>query len=516
MQEQLLDSLQPILAPDALERKETKKHIRGSALLLAGRLVAVALNLGIQVLLVRYLSKSGYGAFAYALSIVSLASSVAVFGLDKAVGRFVAIYQEQRDYGKVFGTILLMVSTILSLGLAIVLLVFGFQRWLDQSLINDQEAVTLLLILIALSPIQALESLFIGLLSAFSKPRAIFLRKHIIGPCLYLLVVLLLILDGASTNVIAGGYLAAGIVGVVISSGTLIHVLRKKGLLSRAIFKKIKIPTREIFSFTTPLLVSDLVFVLRTQFVVVLLEYFRSTTEVAEYRAVFPVARINLIVYQTFLILFMPLASRMFARQDREGLNDLYGRSAIWIAVLSFPIFALTSSLSKPITILFFGSRYEESAAVLMLLSLGFYFSAASGFNGQTLRVFGKLRYIFVTDLLTAVVTIIASFLLIPRYGALGAAISTCGTMIIQNALYQIGVISHTGISWFSWDHFKVYSIIALGWVGLLLLPPLSISFVGAAFVSLLVFLLSRKLLDVRRMFPELLHLPLMRRIFSS
>jgi ABC-type glucose/galactose transport system permease subunit len=82
--------------------------------------------------------------------------------------------------------------------------------------------------------------------------------------------------------------------------------------------------------------------------------------------------------------------------------------------------------------------------------------------------------------------------------------------------LYQIGVMFHTGIGWFSWEHLRVYSIIALGWAGLLLLPPLSISFVVAAFVSLLVFLLSRKLLDIRRMFPELLRLPLMGRIFNS
>lgn len=516
MSEKLLGSLQPLLPPDACDRKETKKHIRGSALLLTGRLLAVAINLGIQVLLVRHLSKSGYGAFAYALSIVSFGSSVAVFGLDKAVSRFVAIYKEQHEYGKVLGTILLMVGTIVSLGLAIVLLVFGLQKWLDQSLIHDQEAMVLLLILIALSPIQALESWFIGLLSVLGKPRAIFFRKHLIGPCLYFLVVLSLVLGGAGTNLIAVGYLAAGIAGVLISSATLVHVLRKNGLLGRTNIGSIAIPAREVFGFTTPLLVSDFVFVLRTQFVVVLLEYFGSTTEVANYRSVFPVARINLIVYQTFLILFMPLASRMFARKDRKGMNDLYQQTAIWIAVLTFPVFAVTSSLSKPLTTMFFGSRYEESAVVLTLLSLGFYFSAALGFNGQSLRIFGKVRYIFVTDLLMAAVTIILSFVLIPRYGALGAAISTCSTLILQNILYQIGVMYHTGAGWFSWAHLKLYAIIAVGWAGLLLLPPLSISFVVAAFVSLVVFLLSRSLLDVRRMFPELLRVPFMRRIFSS
>jgi O-antigen/teichoic acid export membrane protein len=49
-----------------------KKHLRGSTLLLAGRLISMAANFVIQIMIVRYLSKNDYGAFAYGLSIVSL------------------------------------------------------------------------------------------------------------------------------------------------------------------------------------------------------------------------------------------------------------------------------------------------------------------------------------------------------------------------------------------------------------------------------------------------------------
>ncbi|HKZ01013.1 MAG TPA: flippase [Pyrinomonadaceae bacterium] len=504
------------LGPSEFKKEETKEHIRGSAWLLTGRLLAIAINLSTQVLLVRCLSKSGYGAFAYALSIVSLGSSVAGFGLEKSVSRFVAIYQERNEDNKVLGTIVLMVGTILALGLGIILLIFSLKSSLLQSLTKDQEAIALVVVLIALSPLQALESLFTGLLSVFAKARAIFFRKHLVGPVLTFGVVLLLTSLSGNVNHIAVGYLAAGVTGVAISTATLYRVLRQKGTLNRANLKSIKLPAREVFSFTTPLLVSDLAFVLRSQFVVLMLEYFRSTTEVANYRAVLPVARFNMVVYQNFLILFMPLASRMFARQDRNGINNLYQQSAIWIAVMSFPVFAVSSTLSKPLTTLLFGQRYEESAVVLSVLSFGFYFSAVLGFNGPSLRIFGKVRYMFLTDLLVAILSIIVSLILIPRYGALGAAISVSGTLVAQNVLYQIGIMFGTGVGWFSRDHFKVYLIIALAWFGLLLLPPLSISFVVAALVSLLVFRLNRRSLDIERTFPELLRLPLMGRIFGT
>ena len=48
-----------------------RRQIRGSTLLLVGQLLAKGVNFGVQVLIVRYLSKSDYGALAYALSIES-------------------------------------------------------------------------------------------------------------------------------------------------------------------------------------------------------------------------------------------------------------------------------------------------------------------------------------------------------------------------------------------------------------------------------------------------------------
>src|SRR5262245_159261 len=101
---------------------DKKKHIRGSLLLTVGRLFSLCINFAVQVLTVRYLAKGEYGAFAFALSLVSSAGSLAIFGLDKTVSRFLPIYHEQRDYPRMFGSIVLMLATILGIGLSIVLL----------------------------------------------------------------------------------------------------------------------------------------------------------------------------------------------------------------------------------------------------------------------------------------------------------------------------------------------------------------------------------------------------------
>src|SRR3954452_24736732 len=103
----------------------TRRQIRGSSLLLAGRMLSLVVNFATQVLIVRYLSKTDFAAFAYGLSIVTLGESVAVLGLDKAVSRFLPIYEERRQYDKLFGTLLMVAGSVLSVGLAFVLLAFG-------------------------------------------------------------------------------------------------------------------------------------------------------------------------------------------------------------------------------------------------------------------------------------------------------------------------------------------------------------------------------------------------------
>jgi O-antigen/teichoic acid export membrane protein len=228
----------------------------------------------------------------------------------------------------------------------------------------------------------------------------------------------------------------------------------------------------------------------------------------------------NQTVLLSFGLLFTPLAARMFARGDREGINRLYWQNAIWIAVASFPIFALTFSLAKPLTLLMFGERYAGSAIYLALLSFGYYFNAALGQNGITLKIYGKLRYSVTLNILAGFFNLGINYFLIPRYGALGAAIGTTTTLVLHNILKQAGLRMGTGISLFDPRYRRVYFIIIIVTVSITLVqvlaePPIYISIGLAAIASLLVFRLNRQLLNVEEMFPELLRLPLVRKLLG-
>lgn len=503
-----------------LEKVSTRKQIRGSSLLMVGRFISIGVNFVIQVLTVRYLSTSDYGAFAYALSIASLAETFVTMGLDRAVTRFIPIYEEQKDYSRLFGTFFMVVSAVLTLSLALFLLVFGFQATLGPVLVSDPLALSLMLILIFLGPVQALDNIFEGVLAVFAKPRAIFFRRYVFAPVLKVAVVTLLIVGQSDVSFLAFGYLAAGMLGVLVYGTLLVRLVRESGLVERFRQVRVRIPAREVLGFTMPLLASDLVYVVMNSVDAVMLEAFHSTESVAAFRAVQPTARFNQLILTSFAILFTPAAARFFARNDRKGINDLYWRNALWVAVFSFPIFAFTFSLAQPITTLLYTERYADSGLILALLSFGYYFNAATGQNGLTLKVTGKVRYIVSVDIFVAVLNLVLNLFMIPRYGAMGAAVGTTTTLFIFNLLKQYGLTRGTGISFFDRGYLRAYGVIIAGALGLLALqtifnPPVLISVGAALFVSLAVVRLNRKALNLEQTFPELLRFRLLRYLVS-
>ena len=502
------------------QRATSKKHIRSSTLLLSGRFIAMGISLVVQILTVRYLAKNDYGAFAYALGIAAFGSSIAVFGLDKTITRFAPIYHERQEYNKLFGAIILTIGTITAIGVLLIGLTFGLQNFLA-GMLDDPQIMTLMLVMIITVPLDALDALLEGIFAIFASVRTIFVRRYILGPGLKLVTVLLLILVHADVYFLAIGYLLATLTGVLTYLVLLVNLLKRQGLLKHFSLRALDLPIKEIFGFSLPLLSSDLVFMLRSYLPIILLEYFHSTADVATFRAVVPVARLNMIVYQSFTFLYVPYAARMFARNERKELNDLYWRSAIWIAIFSFPIFVVSCSLAQPFTVLLFSNRYVESGLILAALSLGNYVNAAFGFNTYTLRVYGKIRTIVILDALSLITGTIASFLLIARYGALGAAISTSLTMIVQNLLYQITLQFGTDVKIFDPLYLRTYLSIAFagGTVFLiqgLLAPPIYISFGIAILSSLLVLLANRKILHVEEIFPELLRVPLVKYLLAT
>jgi O-antigen/teichoic acid export membrane protein len=487
--------------------------------LLVGRLFALLTNFAVQVLIVRYLAKSDFGAFAYALAVVSMGTSIAVLGLNRGVNRFVPIDHERGDYGAVFGTMIVAIGAVAGLGLAIVVLVLGAQGLLGRSVTDDPIAVGLLLILIGLAPLHALDGIFQGLAATFASPRALAVRRYVVGPGLKLAAVLAVVAVDGGVQMLAWCYLGAGLIGVALYVLLLHHALRDQGLLgSRG---RVELRVRRLLGFSLPLLSTDIFLTLKVTMAVVLLEAFRGTTEVAELRAVAPVAGLCAVVVQSFKLLFTPLAARLYARNDAAAINDLYWRSAAWITVATFPVFCVCYFLAEPVTVLLFGPRYAGAGVLLAILAAGTYFSAAFGLNMYVLQTYARVRAILAINIAAAMLGLGLNLWLIPLLGAAGAALAITGTVAAHRILVHAALLLDTGVKLFEPRYAGVYLSIGAAIAFMAILQAIwgdSIAVMPAAvaIVSIVLVRTNRRALEISDAFPQLARVPLLRRVIGA
>lgn len=493
-----------------------RRLLRQSTLLLLGRILSKIANFATQILIVRYLSQNAYGGFAYALTVATVLQNLVGLGLERSIVRFLPIYQERGDRPRLFGTVAMALITIVCLGLASAGILFGFQEFFARWIPNPGTTLPLLLVLVFLAPLQAIDDMLVGMFAVFAKARSIFVRRFLLAPVLRLAVAAAMVLGNGDVFLLAIGYVASSLAGLTIYSILLIRVLRQEGLLEAWSFRSLRMPWREVLGFTFPLLTTDLTYAAMSTLSVVLLGHAWGTTGVASLTAVLPAARMNELVMNTFGILYVPLAARMFAGKDRLGINALYWRTSMWIAIFTFPVFALTFALAQPLTVILFGERYAASAPVLALLALGYYFNAALGFNGLTLKVFGLVRTIVLINLATIASSVLLSVLLIPRMGAFGAAIAITGALVVHNILKQVGLKLGTGVRLFEPRYLRAYAGVAVSALGLFLVTslvslPVPVVVGLAALASWILVRANADLLELGDTFPEAMRMPGMR-----
>lgn len=506
------------LAADADAEAGTRSQIRGSSLLFVGQGIAVLVNLAIQVMIVRSLSRGEYGAFAYGLSVVTIAEPLTTFGLDQAIARFASLYREQEDYRRLWGAILLVVGLTAAVGLALIIAFHGLSGLVGEYVMDDDLALSLLLVLIVLAPVQGLDNVMVGLFSVFARPRTIFFRRFVLTPALRLSVVLVLVLQGLGPRFLAAGWVAAGALGLVVYSVVLFQIWRRSGLLARLRLRAIQVPLRDMLAFAVPILSASLFYVALLGADAVMLGHFHGPTEVGAIRAVQPIGQANQLVMYTFGLLFIPLATRLYHRDDLAGMNHAFWSTTSWIAVLGLPVLLGSFALAGPVTVLLFGDRYAGSAPLLALLALGFYLDATLGLNALSLRIFRRLRAVVAVDVVCTVVNLTTNILLIPRFGALGAAITTCGSLLLHMTLNQLAARRALGIGLAPpRERALLLSILAAAGgllaVQLLLDPPLALSVLLAVGLTLLVLRGARSCLRAAEIFPELDRIPLLRKL---
>jgi O-antigen/teichoic acid export membrane protein len=495
-----------------------RDQIRGSSLFLIGNVLSLAITFLPHLALVRYLSTETYGHWAYALSLVAIGKTYAL-GFNEAMSRFVPIYHARREPSKVLGSIVVVFAVTLLISGSLVGTFAVASHTILALLTKGKEPVGLLLILMFLVPLETIDLLIMNLFACFARSSEIFWGRYILPPGLRAIVIALVVLRHSELRLLAYGYLFVELITLLAFGALMVYELHRLKLLQT--LTCITFPIREIFSFSVPMMTSNIVGMIGGSIPVLLLGYFHPMSTVAYYRVVLPAAVLSSMIPGNFIPLYIPSASRLFAKGDISGINHLFWETSLWMSVLAFPIFLATACFAQPLTVFLYGVRYSPSSPILAILSLGYFFNVVFAFNGVTLKVLGKIRLMVVLNIVTPIIIVVFNLLLIPRYGALGAAVATAGGLIVQNFLRQLGLWRWGGgISFFEKRYSSFFLVLGSSAFGLYLIQLFTpnniyIALTLALSVSVLVLLRVKRYLKIADTFPEIVRLPFVGRLLA-
>ena len=138
-----------------------------------------------------------------------------------------------------------------------------------------------------------------------------------------------------------------------------------------------------------------------------------------------------------------PRLAEALAVGDRATANHLYRTATGWLVLVTWPINLLVM-LFAPLYLGVFGAGYRAGADVVAVLAGAMLVATGCGMVDMVLAMAGRTSWNLVNILVALGVTIGLDILLIPRLGALGAAIGLACAMVANNVLplVQIGRVA--------------------------------------------------------------------------
>lgn len=383
--------------------------------------------------LAKFLNVSDFGYFMLAYTILVGLGFFVRFGMTFAIMRFASIMFAEGAFGKikklrrdVFNFSMLLSGVI---GIIFILL----RPFLSKEFFNNADVGNMLLVFAFALPFYSFQTLQSSFLKAYKKPElAPFFE---IGATTFLtgaIVALLAWLGLHIDNLLAS---------IVFFFSSVIIVFLGYLLLTKLI-KKAEGPNlykREeytgFFSSLPDYALSDITrYLLRFSPIIILGIYAIDGKQLGLYSIANSISFIISFVLWIVNSVYTPHFASYFHQNKIKELNGLVRSATLYMLVVSIPVFLLIVCFPTPI-LHFFGKGYANAKYALIIMAIAQFINVLTGPVYHLLSMTGFERRLRNIVLVTAIITVVTSFLFVPTLGFMGAAIGASVGLILQNSL---------------------------------------------------------------------------------
>lgn len=388
-----------------------------------GAILNRGLHFLLFVLLGRILGVREFGLYSLGLSILHIIGVVCIFGFHNSFPRFILPYKQKGQLGRAKGLLITSVFFSVTLALLVIVIATFFSKALIQELFHEPQLFPYFRYFLWALPFY----IFVELVCFAAQGSNLFLYDAILKVTRSILIIassLLFFWMGYRGYIMAAAFFAGSFVAASVGAFYLWR-LGKELWCTRGEYE-----FSTWFRFITPTLLTGFVYLFLSEMDRIMLGVLGSAEEVGIYNAAARVAFQTAFVYGTFSSVFVPQMAELYHANKLLILRELYARFTRWIFTFTVPIVIFFVLYPKEILSLY-GQGFQRGWIVLALLSFGFIFNAMAGPAGYMLRVSNRQNRELAINVVMVLTNLGLNLWLIPRFGALGAAIASFAALLV-------------------------------------------------------------------------------------
>jgi O-antigen/teichoic acid export membrane protein len=397
----------PIVQLADIKQFATTKFMRNTGWLLVEQLFRMALSLVVLSLMARHLGVEQFGLLNYSLAFIMVGVTITNLGIDNIlVNEFI---KNRADTGALLGTTLIL-RFIAALVAIINLLIIVY-------VLNPHDTL-----LFALASIHAGSLIFVIFDSIDCWFQSNLQSKYaVIAKSIAFFIVscwrlVFIFLDGSVHYFALATVLEALLIGIFL----MIYYRRFQGPTLKFSMEFAK----QLLQRSAYFFIAGLLIMIYTQMDKILLGHLSTHKTVGIYMAALTISSMWMFIANALIESARPLimTAKLEDEQQYAQKNKQLFCAIIWIGIGASIVITL---LSKPLILLIYGPEFIEAVHVLTILIWSRIFSLMGSVRSIWLTMEGLGQYQVTFVGIAAVTNVLLNIVLIPKYGATGAAIAT-------------------------------------------------------------------------------------------
>jgi len=427
---------------------------KGVGILFIGTIIGTIIGFLTRIFIIRNITQAEYGIYSLGFTILSIAVSVGLLGMNVGVTREISTYlkKDKSKVGKIVGSSLII--SILT-GLAISISIFIFAEPISIWVFNEPDFVLPLKFFSGAILLQVVLRMFISFFRGYDRTKEKVYFQDFSRPVAFIIFLgIFYFLDRFTLINVIISYIASILFSVILLS---FYTYKSKIDWEVKGFN-IRV-SKSLLKFSIPLLgVAILAFIIHWTDTL-MLGYFETSDIVGLYGGIYPLSRYMIMSLYLFSFIYMPIASKLHAEGLIEETKRVFRIIAKWMFLIVSPVFFLLFLFPGEVLELLFGVEYRPAATALRILIVGFMFHSLVGLTARNLVAIGKTKLSLYGSVLGATVNVVLNATLIPLWSLEGAAVASTSAFISLNIFKTWMLYKASGIHAFYNNYLKAIGI---------------------------------------------------------